>query len=254
MINELLKFDDMIYGFIGMSLLFVAIGLALTVNNAKYLLSGYNTMSEEDRKKVDIKKYVPFFRNFHIFLGVSFFIIGMALTYLISESVGGIFLSIYPILCYIYFLIAGGKYWKGFSTKGSSWVVIILVGVLVFVGVLLGYGMKEDKVMLEPQALVFQGSYGETLSSSHIQSIELVGQLPQITFKTNGFGLGSVRKGYFRTKEKEVVKLLLNGDQKPIILITKTDGKKIYYSARSASNEDIVEEIQQNFPDKVHTR
>lgn len=91
----------MIYGIIGLSLLFVAIGLALTENNAKYILSGYNTMSEEDRKKVDIKAYIPFFRKFHIFLGASLLLLGSALTYLISEEAGGIFLSIYPILGYI---------------------------------------------------------------------------------------------------------------------------------------------------------
>lgn len=235
-----------------MSLLFVAIGLALTENNAKYLLSGYNTMSEEDRSKVDIKKYVPFFRNFHIILGVPFFMIGTALTYLISESVGGIFLSIYPILGYIYFLIAGGKYWKGFSTKGSSWVIVILVGTLVFVGGLLGYGIKEDELILQSQAIVLEGHYGETLTPSDIHRIELVDQLPQITFKTNGFGLGTVRKGYFRTKDREVVKLMLNGDQQPIILFTKTDGKKIYYSARSASNEETLNELRQILPNKVY--
>src|SRR5690606_31704301 len=124
-------------GFIGMSLLFVAIGLALTENNTKYLLSGYNTMREEDRKKVDIKAYVPFFRKFHIFLGTTLLLLGSALTYLIGEGAGGVFLSIYPILGYIYFIIAGRKYWKGFSTKANSWFIVILGGTLLFVGGLL---------------------------------------------------------------------------------------------------------------------
>lgn len=132
------------------------------------------------------------------------------------------------------------------------WVIVILVGTLVFVGVLLGYGLKEDKLILESQAILFEGHYGETLTPSDVRSIELVDQLPQITFKTNGFGLGSVRKGYFRTKEKEVVKLILNGDQQPVILFTKTDGKKIYFSARNTSNEGIINELQQIFPNKVN--
>lgn len=244
----------MIYVLLGISLLFVGIGLIVTESNAKYLLSGYNTMSEEDRKKVDIKAYIPDFRKFHLFLGVSLFLLGTAFTYLISEVAGGIFLTIYPLIAYIYFFITGRKQWKGVSSKGNKMAFIILVGSLLFVVGLMGLGLKEDTLSLESETVVFSGSYGETLSPSDIQSIELVDQLPQITFKTNGFGLGSVRKGYFRTKEKEVVKLILNGDQKPIILMTKTDGKKIYYSARSASNEDIVEEIQQNFPDKVRMR
>ena len=244
----------MIYVLLGISLLFVGIGLIVTENNAKYLLSGYNTMSEEDQKKVDIKAYIPNFRKFHLFLGASLFLLGAAFTYLISEVAGGIFLTIYPLIAYIYFFITGRKHWKAVSFKGNKTALIILVGSLLFVLGLMGRGIKENTLRLESDTVVFNGSYGETLSSSDIQSIELVDQLPQITFKTNGFGLGSVRKGYFRTKEKEVVKLILNGDQKPIILITKTDGKKIYYSSRSTSNEDIVDEIQQNFPDKVHMR
>jgi hypothetical protein len=44
----------MIYAILGTSLLFVAIGFIVDEKNAKYLLSGYNTMNEEDRQKVDI--------------------------------------------------------------------------------------------------------------------------------------------------------------------------------------------------------
>lgn len=239
---------------IGISLLFVGVGLIVTENNAKYLLSGYNTMSEEDRKKVDIKAYIPYFRKFHLFLGVSLFFLGITLTYLISVEVGGVFMSIYPILAYIYFFVTSTPYSKRISTKRNTVVIVILIATLVFVGGSLGYGLKEDKLSLESETVVFKGSYGETLAPSDIQSIELVGQLPRITFKTNGFGLGKVRKGYFRTKDKETVKLILNGDQKPIILFTKTDGKKIYYSAKSISNEEIIDEIQQALPQKVHKR
>lgn len=244
----------MIYVLLGISLLFVAIGLIVTENNAKYLLSGYNTMSEEDRKKVDINAYIPYFRKFHLFLGASLFLLGCAFTYLINETAGGIFLTVYPLLAYIYVVIAGRKHWKAVSFKGNKITLIILVGSLLFVVWLMGRGLKEDTLSLESDTIVFNGSYRETLTPSDIQSIELVDQLPQITFKANGFGLGSVRKGYFRTKDKETVKLILNGDQKPIILFTKKDGKKIYYSARSASNEDIINEIQQTLPNKVLTQ
>jgi len=238
----------MIYGFIGMSLLFVAIGLAVTEKNSKYILSGYNTMSEENRMKVDIRAYIPFFRKFHIFLGVSLLLIGSPLTYLISEGVGGIFLSVYPILAYIYFFVTSRKYSKGISTKGNTAAIVIMVGTLLFVMGMIGYGLKEDKLIFESQALVFEGHYAETLVPSEIQSIELVDQLPQITFKINGFGMGTVRKGYFRTKDREVVKLIINADQKPIILVTKMDGGKIFYSARSNTNGKVIKELKEALP------
>lgn len=244
----------MIYVLLGISLLFVVIGLIVTENNAKYLLSGYNTMSEEDRKKVDINAYIPYFRKFHLFLGASLFLLGCAFTYLINETAGGIFLTVYPLLAYVYFFITGRKHWKAISFKGNKMTLIILVGSLLFVVGLMALGLKEDTLSLESDTVVFNGSYGETLSSSDIHSIELVDQLPQITLRTGGFVMGTVRKGYFRTKDKETVKLILNGDQKPIILFTKKGGKKIYYSARSTSNEDIIDEIQQTLPNKVLMR
>lgn len=244
----------MIYVLLGISLLFVAVGLIVTENNAKYLLAGYNTMSDEDRKKVDINAYIPAFRKFHLFLGASLFVLGCASTYLINETAGGIFLTVYPLLAYVYFFITGRKHWKAVSFRGNKMTLIILAGSLLFVVWLMGRGLKEDTLSFESDTVVFNGSYGETLSPSDIRSIELVDQLPQITLRTGGFGMGTVRKGYFRTKDKETVKLILNGDQKPIILFTKMDGEKIYYSARSTSNEDIINEMQQALPNKVHMR
>ena len=56
------------------SILFYAIGYFINKDNSKYLLSGYNTMSNEEREKFDIEGYLkifkPFFKNqaLHSFL------------------------------------------------------------------------------------------------------------------------------------------------------------------------------------------
>jgi len=238
----------MIYIIIGTGLLFVAIGCIVTDKNAKYLLSGYNTMSEEDRKRVDIKAYIPYFRKFHIFLGISLLVFGAALTYFIGKNVGGIFMAVYPILAYIYFITTSSKYSKGLNTKWNKAGVIVLVGTLLFIIGLLGYGFKENKLIYDSNNIEFNGSYGETMAQSEIQSIELVGGLPEITSKTNGFALGTIKKGYFKTKNGEIVKLILNSDNMPIILFTMTDGRKIYYAAKNKSNEEIVDEIRKVLP------
>ncbi|MGV3588702.1 MAG: DUF3784 domain-containing protein [Adhaeribacter sp.] len=238
----------MIYVLIGMSILFVAIGFIVTENNAKYLLSGYNTMREEEQKKVNIKAFIPYFRKFHVFLGVSFLVFGLILNYLIDENAGGIFLAVYPILAYIYFIGTSSKYSNGLNTKRNKIGIYILIGTLVFVMGLLGFGLKEDKLYFNPTAIEFSGSYGETLTPSEIQSIELVNQLPKIIFKTNGFALGKVNKGYFKTETGEIVKLILNADHKPYMLVTKSDGKKIYFSAKQASNTNLLEEMKKALP------
>ena len=230
-----------------MSLLFVAIGFIVTENNAKYLLSGYNTMSEEERKKVDIKSYIPYFRKFHIILGISFFVLGFGIN-LINKNAAGIFLAVYPILAYIYCAIISSKFSGGLKTKSNKIGIFVLAGALIFVIGLIAYGFKENKILFDSQKIELQGTYGEILLTDQIKSIEIENELPNITLKTNGFALGEIRKGYFKTENGEIVKLILNSTQKPYILFTKSDGKKIFYSAKEKPNEEILNEIKKTLP------
>ena len=51
-----------------MSLTYLLIGFGINKNNAEYLLSGYNTMTPEQKEKFNIEKYlkflVPFLKNY----------------------------------------------------------------------------------------------------------------------------------------------------------------------------------------------
>ncbi|WP_245987188.1 DUF3784 domain-containing protein [Maribacter vaceletii] len=230
-----------------MSLTFITIGFIVTENNAEYLLSGYNTMSKEERKKVDLKSFIPFFRKFHIVLGVSFLILGYGLN-VINKNVAGIFLGVYPILAYIYFAITTSIFTGGLKTKSNKIGIFTLAGAFIFVIGLLTYGFKENKILFDSQKVEFKGTYGEILQTDQIKSIEIENELPNISLKTNGFAIGEIRKGYFKTKNGEVVKLILNSEQKPYILFTKLDGTKIYYSAKEKSNKGILKELKNKLP------
>lgn len=231
----------MMFTLTAISLIFIAIGFILTENNAKYLLSGYNTMSEEERKNVDIKNYIPYCKKFHILLGGSLFLIGSLLNYFVHENITGIFMVIYPILGYIYFVATSAKY---FNSKKNQIGAYLLMGILVVIIVFLGRDLQENKLILNSNSIEFEGSYGETVPLNTIKSIELVPEKPKINRRTNGFSLGTIKKGYFKTDQGETVKLILNGDNKPYILLTKLDGKKIYYSAKEESNEKLFEKIK----------
>jgi len=45
-------------------IIFIAFALGLNKKNAKYLLSGYNTMSEKERENFDIENYLILFKFF----------------------------------------------------------------------------------------------------------------------------------------------------------------------------------------------
>ncbi|MGB0260305.1 MAG: DUF3784 domain-containing protein [Flavobacteriaceae bacterium] len=55
---------------IATGLLYVAISKYINKENAKYLLSGYNTMSKPEQEKFDIVGYLAFFKPFFYNLGI----------------------------------------------------------------------------------------------------------------------------------------------------------------------------------------
>ena len=241
----------MLYIIIGTGLLFIAMAFLITENNSKYLLSGYNTLSESERTKVDIKSYLPYFKKFHLYLGISFIVIGLLLHYAVGESASGIFIGVYPILAYIYFMRESNKYWKGSSSQWNKIGLYVLVATLILVVGLLAMGFKENKVIISTNNIEFQGSYGEILNASEIQSVALVDHLPKITSKTNGFAMGSIKKGYFKTNKGENVKLILNSESKAYLLFTKTNGDKIYFSAKEKPSLDLYNELKNVYPERL---
>lgn len=114
-----------------MSLLFIGVALILTEKNAPYLLSGYNMMSKEEQAKFDLKNYITDFKKFHWFLGISFAIAGLVLTYFGGEHAGLTFVMIYPIVTYIYFAWQtrnyGGRTFQKLNKIGMGMLIAILI-------------------------------------------------------------------------------------------------------------------------------
>lgn len=241
----------MLYTLLGVSLLFIAIGFLVTENNAKYLLSGYNTMNEEERKHFDLKKYLPYFRKFHVALGLSLLILGLLLHYGISETASGIFLGVYPIIAYIFFIQKSNTYWTGKQNKWNKIGIFILIATLVLIIGLLAMGLMESNLQITQNKIEFQGVYGETLGPADIKSIGLTNTLPKIASKSNGFALGDTRKGYFRTQQGETVKLILNSNSQPYLLITKINNEKIYFSSKDNSNSAYFHQLEDTLPHNI---
>jgi len=205
-------------------------------------------MNEAERNAFDIKSYLPFFRKFYLFLGISLFLIGFALNYLISANAAITFLAIYPIVAHFYSLSKSASYYKGMKPKKYTLAYIVLGSALLLVVILMATGNLESELIFNSDKIEITGMYGEVLTRDEVKSFELVEDLPEIGIRTNGFSSGNVNKGYFDTKNKENVKLILNSDQRPVLLIITSSGKKIYYSASKKSNETIFKQLQNTFP------
>lgn len=84
---------------------FVGCGYLLTEKNARSLLAGYNTLSEEEKSRFDLKSFLKFFRQFHLVLGISFFFLGSLVYFFIGGPFMKIFLVVLPTVFYIQFFI-----------------------------------------------------------------------------------------------------------------------------------------------------
>ncbi len=213
----------MLYVLGGISLLFVLIAFTLTESNASYLLAGYNTLPEEEKKKFNLSAYVPYFRRFHIFLGISFFLFGLLVNF-VNENAGGVFVGVYPVLAYLCFIYSSQKYAGKTFTKQYKVTLVIGLATLVFVIGVFAWGFKENQLLVNAKSIKVTGVYGEKIPFAEIKSITLIHSLPDITIRTNGFAAGKVKKGYFNTREGKNIKLLVYSNNQPFILITKKTG------------------------------
>ncbi len=238
----------MFYLLIALSGLFGAIGFLVTEKNARYLLAGYNTMPEAERAKVDLGSYLSYFKKFHLFLALSFLFTGLVLYYTAGETATGVFLAAYPILAYLYFIWSSNRLTGGQYAGTNRVAMIVLAFCLGLVLSLLMRGLSESRLLVDEQGIEITGTYGERLEPEAIESVSLSGSLPGIRMKTNGFALGKTYKGYFRTTTGEVVKLVLDSQRPPFLLITRKTGEKIYFATGEGASEAAFRAIREQFP------
>src|SRR5690606_3586929 len=132
-----------------LAFVFVGIGFLITEKNAKHLLSGYNTMTEEDRKNFNLTDYLKVFRKFHVFLGTSLLIISLLLFYFVDADYSGVCVGIYPIAAYIYFIWKGKRFnnMKDEQTKSSYlFALIIMIAVLIGIVAMFTYGLQDNTI------------------------------------------------------------------------------------------------------------
>ena len=91
-------------------ILFILLALGLNKDNAKYLLSGYNTMSEKERKNYDIEGFLILFKKFFLILAGSSTIIFIILINLFDEKIALIVYSIYLTVMLIWLSLMGNKF------------------------------------------------------------------------------------------------------------------------------------------------
>lgn len=227
----------------GLGLFFLLLPFLLNEKTARYLLAGYNTMSEKEREAFDLKGYLKLFRKFHFFMGLSFIAFGVLILEYLGENALGIFLGVYPILAYIWFLIKGQRFQSPASKGNNKWALAIMLLTLLGVLILFVYGFRENRIEIQDEKLVISGMYGVEIPIEQIERLELREELPIIGRRINGISSGVIMRGIFREEYGGKLRLLISSTQKDLIYIEAESGYPIYFSSAKVSNDSIYKEL-----------
>jgi uncharacterized membrane protein len=231
--------------------MFVLMGVAVHVFKWYFLIAGYNTMPKEKKEKVDTKGLGRLMGVYSYLNGAVLFVMGIFYA-------AGIELSMTPVLVFfgvstVYLIIRAQKYDGNVFDKdgrvrkgaGKQFIVplAIIVVTLIAVAVLMIFSSQATKVTFLDEGLQVHGMYGETYAWSSIEEVTLLETLPNIERRTNGSALGPNLKGNFRTSEYGAVKLFVNRDNPPFILLQSNSNIAIFNLAQADETKDAYDKI-----------
>jgi len=93
-------------------IIFIAVALGINKNNAKYLLSGYNTMSKKAKDDFDIDNYLILCKRFLLILAASSTVVFIILMNLLNTKTAVLTYSSYIIIMLIWMVFKGNNFNK----------------------------------------------------------------------------------------------------------------------------------------------
>jgi hypothetical protein len=134
------------------------------------------------------------------------------------------------------------------ATIGMSMVIgfplLVIVGLLIVGAV---YSSQPSVIKATPQQIHVSGMYGITQPMENIQEVKLLDNIPPVQYKSNGFGLGNVRKGKFHLKDWGEGRLFLHSDTPPFIYLKTTDSYMLINYKDSGQTNEVYQQLYANW-------
>lgn len=210
------------------------------------LIAGYNTLSPEQREKIDIKPIAQVMRRYLLGMGVGVMTVAPILRWL---RWGEYLPYFYPLLIIggsILMIVHVHRISNGvlFAVKkvGIAGIVALIVLVIAFIV----YSLRTPNVLMDDSQLAISGLYSTEIPLSTIEKIELLDELPPIEMRTNGFSLAYVQKGYFRLEGIPKALLFLQSGGAPYLMIHRQNEPPVII------NRNKPEEIEELFNQMRH--
>ncbi|ERM84294.1 hypothetical protein P872_14710 [Rhodonellum psychrophilum GCM71 = DSM 17998] len=217
------------------------IGIGFLVKAFPNLISGYNTMSQKQKEKVDIVRLSTFMRNGFVVMGLLVIFGYLALKLIGKHALLGYFIP-GVILTGVIFLVFKAKKFDQNEGNMVKSKLKNLIGIIVItlVAVMIVYGVIPSKFELSDDRVIFSGMYGTEIEKFNVETVSLINKMPPIKARTNGLGLGPIRKGFFRIEDQGKCRLLLHSFQGPFVKISTKDQGTIFVNFKDQAKTELV--------------
>ncbi|MCM3585623.1 DUF3784 domain-containing protein [Mesobacillus maritimus] len=215
------------------TMLFLFFGWALLYKKAYWLISGFATRPEEEQEEL-IRNGSPQKTGKLMFATAIGMLILLPLYFLpfkyaIEVQFGFMLLFLMGGMVYL------SKYEVVHKRKKSYLISSVLfIAIIGFVGTIYMIGLQSYDLIVKDDKFEITGPYGEEWDLNKIQSIHLLDEMPEVTWKNNGFGLATMSKGYFTVTDYGVSLLFIRKDSPPYLYI-KVAGDRIFINGENST-------------------
>ena len=178
----------------------ILIGLGVLMKRFPMLIAGYNTLTEEEKEKIDTKGLSSFMCYSFVGMGIAPLIVYYICLGLGHADWAGMS-SLVPLLYLPYLIYRANKFDHNPPRRSRRPIIAIAVFTIFIVAVLMLNGMSPSKVRIEDGRLVFTGMFGTSRSVSDIKTIDLTNKLPDISLRLNGISVAGINKGRFKAAD-----------------------------------------------------
>jgi len=222
-------------------LIFIALGFLIRVYPG--MISGYNTMSAEKKKNIDIEGLTRFMRNGLILMGLAIILLYLVLRWIDWSYLANMVIILVVLTGSVILFLTSGKYDHNPEKKSRSHYIVLGI-VLLLLGGVFFYGFMTTKTQINGNMIRFTGMYGKEMHVSEIGEVELMDTIPRIVIRTNGFSLGPVHKGNYRLEEFGKCRLYINSVKGKYLIITDIEGfRTILRYKNDQDSRSIYEQI-----------
>ncbi|QWC21013.1 DUF3784 domain-containing protein [Bacillus haikouensis] len=180
--------------------LFSVLGWAIRYKKVYELISGFAGRSEEEKAELIRNGYPQ--KN-----GTLLLLTATGMLLLLPLSFTSFTFTMEVQFGFMLIFLMGGmiylsRYEVPRKRKRSYWISsILMIAVFALISGLTFIGYQKNELIVSNDSFKITGMYGDTWDKDKIETVELLDEMPGVTWKINGFGLSTKAKGVFKVKD-----------------------------------------------------